>query len=57
MRKRRKFEVWIPEHIADEFDKLYGFFYTTRAETLRAAVIEKNEKMKQELENSLNQQP
>ena len=49
--------MWIPEHIADEFDKLYGFFYTTRAETLRAAVIEKNEKMKQELENSLNQQP
>ena len=56
-KKMRKFEVWVPEHIANEFDKLYVYFYPTRAEGLRAAIIEKKDKMKQELENNLTQQP
>ena len=50
-KKMRKFEVWVPEHIANEFDKRYINFYPTRAEALRAAITEKNDKMKQELEN------
>jgi metal-responsive CopG/Arc/MetJ family transcriptional regulator len=46
----KKFEVWVLAHLAKEFDK-YGLqLYPTRSEALRAAISEKTERMKIELE-------
>ena len=46
----KKIEVWLLEHIALEFDQVSSHYYPTRSEAIRAAINEKLEKMKKELE-------
>ena len=47
----KKFEVWVLVRLGDEFDKYALQLYPTRSEALRAAVMEKTERMKIELED------
>jgi len=45
----KKIEVWVLEHIANDFDNVSSHFYPTRSEAVRAAINEKLDQMKKEL--------